>query len=118
MVYFYPKDDTRGCTAQACSFRDAYEDFKDAGAEVVGISADSDSSHERFAHKYNLPFILLADQQKSVRKQFGVKGDLLGLIPGRETFIFDQEGVLIRKFRSQMQWSSHAEEALQTIRSL
>ena len=73
VFYFYPKDNTPGCTAQACSFRDQYEDFKDLGAEVIGISSDSIASHEKFIQKYKLPFILLSDSDKKIRNLFGVK---------------------------------------------
>src|SRR5579872_4220369 len=72
VLYFYPKDNTGGCTAEACSFRDSYEVFKDAGAEVIGVSSDSADSHERFAAKHRLPFILLSDKDKAVRKLYGV----------------------------------------------
>ena len=81
VFYFYPKDNTPGCTAQACSFRDQYEDFKDLGAEVIGISSDSIASHEKFAKQYRLPFILLSDNDKKIRNLFGVKPNLFGLIP-------------------------------------
>lgn len=117
VIYFYPKDETKGCTAQACSFRDNYQDFLDAGAEVIGISGDNETKHEKFASKHNLPFILLSDGDKSLRNIFDVKRDLFGLIPGRETFVFDHEGRLIYKFRSQMQWGAHAEKALKLLQS-
>ena len=94
VFYFYPKDNTPGCTAQACSFRDQYEDFKDLGAEVVGISSDSIASHEKFVQQYQLPFILLSDNDKKIRKLFGVKPDLLGLIPGRVTYVVDKNGII------------------------
>ena len=80
VIYFYPKDDTPGCTTQACSFRDAYHDFTDLGAEVIGISADSVNSHIKFQSKFNLPFILLADTKKELRKLFGVSKDFMGLL--------------------------------------
>ena len=81
VLYFYPKDDTPGCTAQACSFRDEYQDFKDLGAEVIGVSGDSEKAHVKFAKKYNLPFILLSDKDKTIRNLFNVPTNLLGLIP-------------------------------------
>ncbi|MVO07657.1 redoxin domain-containing protein [Flavobacterium sp. TP390] len=95
VLYFYPKDDTPGCTAQACSFRDEYEDFKELGAEVIGVSGDSEKAHTKFAQKYKLPFILLSDQDKSLRKLFGVPTNLLGLLPGRVTYIINAEGTLV-----------------------
>ena len=93
VIYFYPKDDTPGCTAQACSFRDNYQEFKDLGAEVIGISSDTVTSHLKFKSKFNLPFILLSDNDKKLRKLFGVQNNLF-IIPGRETFVIDKEGVI------------------------
>jgi len=94
VIYFYPKDNTPGCTTQACGFRDQYEDFKDLGAEVIGISSDGIDSHQNFIKKYNLPFILLSDNDKKIRKLFGVKPNLFGLIPGRVTYVVDKNGVI------------------------
>lgn len=95
VVYFYPKDFTPGCTKEACNFRDSYEDFKELGAEVIGVSSDSPKSHAKFAGKYELPYIFLSDKSKKARNAFGVKPNLLGLLPGRETFVFDKEGRLL-----------------------
>ena len=100
VVYFYPKDDTPGCTAESCSFRDQYEDFVQAGADVVGISADPPDSHSRFASKYRLPFTLLSDGSGEARAAFGVKPALLGLMPGRVTFVFDGQGGAILEERN------------------
>lgn len=94
VIYFYPKDDTPGCTIQACSFRDSYQDFKDLGAEVIGISSDSVQSHVKFKSKFNLPFILLSDNDKRLRKLFGVAKDYLGLIDGRTTYVIDKLGII------------------------
>jgi len=91
VIYFYPKDETTGCTKEACSFRDSYEDFKAVGAEVIGISSDTEKSHLRFAKKHQLPFILLADTEKKVRRLFRVKNNLL-LLPGRETYVINENG--------------------------
>lgn len=115
VVYFYPKDFTPGCTKEACSFRDSYEDFRDLGAEVVGVSADSQKSHSRFRTKHQLPFLLLSDSDKTARKAFGVKSNLLGLLPGRETFVFNKEGKLIFRFNS-MNSTGHIVEALNALR--
>lgn len=115
VVYFYPKDFTLGCTKEACNFRDSYEEFKDLGAEVIGISADSEDSHSSFADKHRLPYILLSDENKQARKAFAVKSNLLGLLPGRETFIFDKNGRLLHKFNS-MNASRHMPEALAVLR--
>lgn len=116
VVYFYPADDTPGCTAEACSFRDAYEDFTDAGAEVIGVSGDSAESHERFAAKHELPFTLLADTDGELRRAFGV-GRSLGIMPGRVTYVIDPEGVVRSVFASQLRASRHQAEALDAIRS-
>ena len=117
VIYFYPKDDTPGCTAQACSFRDEYQDFKDLGAEVIGISGDSEKSHVKFAQKYNLPFILLSDKDKIIRKLFNVPTNLLGLIPGRVTYIVNKEGTVVSIFNS-MKATNHIPVALNAIREM
>lgn len=117
VVYFYPKNFTPGCTTEACEFRDRYQDFKDLGAEVIAISADTEESHQKFADKYNLPFIFLSDKDKKVIKAFGVKSSLFGLLPGRETFIFDKEGSLTMRYNS-LSASEHTTKALEEIRSL
>ncbi len=114
IVYFYPKDDTPGCTAESCSFRDSFEAFTDVGARVVGISSDSVDSHRAFAEKYNLPFMLLSDTGGAVRKQWGV-GRTLGLIPGRVTYVIDPEGVVRKRFSSQFSPKKHIDEALAVI---
>jgi peroxiredoxin Q/BCP len=117
VIYFYPKDNTPGCTAQACSFRDQYEDFKDLGAEVIGISSDSIASHEKFIHKYQLPFILLSDSDKKIRTLFGVKPDLFGLLPGRVTYVADKNGIIQLIFDS-MNATNHIPKALDVIQKL
>lgn len=114
VIYFYPKDNTPGCTAQACSFRDNYQDFKDLGAEVIGISADSVTSHLKFKSKFNLPFILLSDADKKLRKLFGVENSLI-FLPGRETFVADKNGVIMMIFNS-MSSKIHIEKALQILK--
>jgi len=114
VIYFYPKDETKVCTAQACSFRDNYEEFKDLGAEIIGISADSVQSHVKFKSKFNLPFILLSDNDKKLRKLFGVENDFL-LIPGRQTFVVDKNGFIIMVFNS-MSGTIHIEKALKVLK--
>ncbi len=114
VVYFYPKDETPGCTAQACSFRDSYEDFQQAGAEVIGISSDGSSSHEGFAANHRLPFVLLSDLTGSVRKAYGAY-DMFGMIPGRVTFVINKEGRVIHKFDSQLSPTKHIEESLHIL---
>jgi peroxiredoxin Q/BCP len=115
VFYFYPKDNTPGCTAQACSFRDQYEDFKDLGAEVIGISSDSVQSHEKFAKRYKLPFLLLSDNNQKLRKLFGVKTNLFGLLPGRVTYVADKNGIIKLVFDS-MNASSHIPKALAIVK--
>jgi thioredoxin-dependent peroxiredoxin len=116
VVYFYPADDTPGCTAESCSFRDSHEEFTDAGARVIGISSDSVESHRAFADKHHLPFTLLADGDGTVRKAWGV-GKTMGLLPGRVTYIIDPEGVVRHKFSSQFKPKKHIDEALSVIRA-
>jgi thioredoxin-dependent peroxiredoxin len=92
VLYFYPKDNTSVCTAEACAFRDSYEVFKDVGAEVIGISSDSVESHRQFAAAHHLPFLLLSDADGMIRKRYGVP-TAFGL-PGRVTYLIDSRGVL------------------------
>lgn len=115
VVYFYPKNFTPGCTKEACEFRDKYQDFKDLGAEVIAISSDSEASHQKFMNEYNLPFIFLSDKNKEARKAFGVQSSLLGLVPGRETFVFDKKGILRMRYNS-LDASKHMSKALEKLR--
>ncbi|GGE00714.1 peroxiredoxin [Planktosalinus lacus] len=115
VIYFYPKNFTPGCTLEACSFRDSYEDFKELGAQVIGISADSKKSHERFAKKYHLLFTLLSDSNGAVKRKFRVKNNLFGLIPGRETFVVNKKGIVIFTFNS-MNAERHIKEALKVLK--
>ena len=117
VLYFYPKDDTPGCTAESCAFRDSYEVFSEAGAEVIGISSDSVDSHVRFAAKYNLPFTLLSDQNNQVRKLFGVPATMF-ILPGRVTYVIDKEGIVRHIFDSMLDFKAHVDEALKTVKSL
>ena len=114
VVYFYPKDDTPGCTAESCAFRDAHEAFTDAGVRVLGISSDDVASHRAFADKHRLPFTLLADTDGAVRRSFGVKRTL-GLLPGRVTYVIDPDGIVRKVFSSQFKPKKHIDEALATI---
>lgn len=117
VVFFYPKDFTPGCTAEACAFRDSYEDFTEAGVLVVGISSDTEKSHRKFAQKYRLPFILLSDPNKEVRRKFRVANRLLNLLPGRETFVIDKQGMVVMAFEG-MQASGHVRRALKALKKL
>lgn len=111
VLYFYPKDDTTGCTIEACAFRDDFEKFQATGAEIIGISDDSAGSHSRFVSKYSLPFILLSDNGGKIRKLYGVK-KTFGVIPGRVTFVIDRAGIVRHVFSSQSKPARHVEEAL------
>ena len=115
VIYFYPKDFTPGCTTQACSFRDAYQDFQDLGAEVIGVSGDSVSSHQNFQQKHKLPFVLLSDSDRKLRKLFGVPTALFGLIPGRVTYVFNASGKAIYIFDN-MSAKNHIIKALDSIK--
>lgn len=117
VIYFYPKDDTPGCTTQACSFRDQYEDFTDLGAEVIGVSSDSIVSHQKFVSKHKLPFILLSDEDKNIRKLFGVPTALFGLLPGRVTYVTDEKGI-IRLIFDNLSAKIHIEKALQMLKKI
>lgn len=117
VLYFYPKDRTTGCTAEACSFRDQYEDFKTAGAEVIGVSADDGASHEDFKGRYKLPFTLLTDVNGEAAKALGVK-KVLGMLPGRVTFVIDRKGQVVHRFESMIRATRHVDEALQIVKTL
>ena len=91
VLYFYPKDETPGCTAEACTFRDSFEDFVEAGAIVIGVSQDSDQSHKSFAEHHRLPFLLVSDRDKALQKAYGVP-KTMGLLPGRVTYVIDRDG--------------------------
>lgn len=116
VVFFYPKDDTYGCTKEACSFRDHYEDFVAAGADVIGVSRDNADSHASFKRTNRLPYTLLTDAGGKVADAWGVRGPL-GM-PGRVTFVFDKDGVVRHKFESTIRFGKHVEEALAIIKKL
>ena len=117
VLYFYPKDESPGCTREACKFRDQYEVFTNLGAEVLGISSDSLESHKSFATHHGLPFILLSDTDNKVRELYGVPSSM-GIIPGRVTYIIDKKGVVRHVFSSQFQPEKHIEEALKILEML
>ena len=117
VLFFYPRDFTAGCTREACTFRDAYEDFVGAGAELIGVSSDSLEDHAAFASRYKLPMQLLTDAGGKVREQYGIKRTL-GLIDGRETFIIDKQGVVRHVFRSQLRVDKHVAESLAVLQAL
>lgn len=117
VLYFYPKDNTPGCTAESCAFRDSYAVFQDLGAEVLGVSSDTVSSHQGFADSYSLPFKLLSDEGGKVRSMYGVPATL-GILPGRVTYVIDQQGLVRHIFNSQLNSKGHIDEALKVLRQL
>lgn len=116
VLYFYPKDDTPGCTREACSFRDSFAIYKDAGAEILGVSIDGVVSHQKFASKYSLPFTLLSDHEKTVSKTYGVLRPT-GTSDERVTFIIDKEGRVAKIF-PQVRVDGHSTEVLDAIKSI
>jgi peroxiredoxin Q/BCP len=117
VLFFYPKDDTPGCTMEACAFRDSYADIQALGAEVWGVSGDDAGSHQRFAGRHHLPFPLLVDQGNRLRQAFGVPS-VLGLLPGRVTYVIDGEGVIRHVFNNLLDGPAHRREALDALRRL
>jgi len=117
VLYFFPKDGTPGCTAEACAFRDSHEVFAETGAEVIGVSSDSVDSHATFAGRHDLPFTLLSDEGGQVRKSYGVP-PVLGLLPGRVTYVIDHQGTVRHVFSSMTRISRHINEALDMVRQL
>jgi peroxiredoxin Q/BCP len=117
VLFFYPKDDTLGCTREVCAFRDDFGKFGKLDAEVIGISSDSVESHRNFAEQHKLPFTLLSDQGGKVRKRYGVP-NTLGLFPGRVTYVVDEMGVVRHIFTSQLGVEKHVDEALQALDSV
>ena len=118
VIYFYPKDDSPGCTKEACSFRDQFEVFADADAMIIGISAQSVESHLAFAQKHRLNYILLSDTGNKVRKLFGVPANFFGLIPGRVTYVINKKGEVAYLFNSQIQAEKHVDEALRILQEM
>jgi peroxiredoxin Q/BCP len=121
VLYFYPKDDTPGCTTQACGIRDAYGEFEKAGAVVLGVSPDDERSHVKFKEKYDLPFTLLADEDHSVSEQYGVWGEkkYMGKTywgVSRSTFVIDEDGN-VKRVMHQVKPDAHADDVLETLRS-
>jgi peroxiredoxin Q/BCP len=117
VLFFYPKDYTPGCTKEVCSFRDSYEEFTELGAEVIGISSDSEASHRKFASSFNLPYVLLADTRKEVRRLFKIENSLFNLLPGRETYVVDMEGKVLMVFNS-MSPANHMTKALKALKNM
>ncbi len=117
VLFFYPKDDTPGCTMEACAFRDSYSDLQAMGAEVWGVSGDDAASHQRFASRHNLPYPLLVDKGNQLRKAFGVPS-VLGLLPGRVTYVIDGQGVVRHVFNNLLDGPAHRREAIEALQRL
>lgn len=117
VLFFYPKDESPGCTAEVCAFRDSFEVFQDAGATVIGVSSDSVESHQKFAQKHRLPFTLLSDKGGAIRKLYGVPASM-GIFDGRVTYVIDKQGVVRHMFSSQLNINAHINEALETLKAL
>ena len=116
VLFFYPKDDSPGCTREVCAFRDYFEEFGKLDAEVIGISSDPIESHKRFAVEHDLSFTLLSDEGGNIRRLYGVP-KTFGLFPGRVTYVIDREGVVRHVFASQLSVKRHVQEALTALRS-
>lgn len=117
IVYFYPKDDTPGCTKEACSFRDSFDAFSAAKCQVIGISQDSQEAHQKFRARHGLNFALLTDADGSVAEAWGVK-KTLGLFAGRATYVIDQQGTIRHHFVSQFAIERHVQDALEVAQAL
>ena len=116
VLYFYPKDDTPGCTAQACSLRDGFAALKAAGAVILGVSADTSQSHKAFAEKFHLPFSILADPDKRIIGAYGVKMPLLGFAK-RVTFLIDRQGI-VRKVITDTRTKDHDQQVLAILKGI
>ncbi len=117
VLYFYPRDFSRGCTAEACAFRDSYDVFVESGAQVIGVSSQSVDSHSEFAILNKLPFVLLSDEDGKVRELYGASSTL-GLLPGRVTYVIDKQGIVRHVFSSQLNPTKHIEEALRIVKEI
>jgi thioredoxin-dependent peroxiredoxin len=117
VLFFYPKDDTPGCTIEACAFRDSHTELEALGATVWGVSADDAASHQRFAARHQLPYPLLVDQGNALRRAFGVPA-VLGLLPGRVTYVIDAGGTIRHVFNNLLDGAAHRREAIDALRQL
>jgi peroxiredoxin Q/BCP len=116
VLYFYPKDDSPGCTAEACGFRDSFQTFTDAGVDVIGVSDDSPESHRQFAARHLLPFTLLSDPGGLLRRRYAVEA--FGPLRGRVTFVIDAKGVIRQRFSSMTNMLAHVDSALKVLKDL
>ena len=117
VLYFYPKDNSAGCTAEACAFRERYDVISDMDAEVIGVSADTPKMHKWFAQQHHLPFLLLSDTDGATRKSYDVPASF-GFLPGRVTYVIDKQGVIRNIYTSQLNIDKHVAQALATLRAL
>jgi len=117
VLFFYPKDDTPGCTAEACGFRDRYDELQELGAELWGVSGDDSVSHRRFSERHQLPFPLLSDSNQTLRRAFGVP-KTLGLLPARVTYVIDGSGTIRHIFNNLLDGPAHVREATRILREL
>ncbi|MDZ7616178.1 MAG: peroxiredoxin [Patescibacteria group bacterium] len=117
VLFFYPKDGTPVCTKEACAFRDHYEQFLAAGAQVIGVSSSSEESHRGFAARHGLPFPLVSDRDGALRRAFGVP-KTLGFLPGRVTYVIDKQAIVRLVFNAQLTADRHVSEALNVVREL
>ena len=117
VLYFYPKDETYGCTKEACAFRDSHEVFTDMGAVVIGVSADDVASHARFQKRHELPFLLLSDPDKRVHKLYGVDKGFLGLLAARVTFVIDRQGTIRESFDSLVNFEGHVAKSIAILKA-
>lgn len=117
VLFFYPKDQTEGCTKEACRFRDDYEMITELGAEVIGINGDKTSSHKAFADKHNLPYHLVTDNGGQTRKAYGV-GTMYLILPDRVSFVIDKEGIVRHIFKGNTDATQHVDEALKVLKTL
>lgn len=118
VIFFYPQDDSPGCTKEACYFRDQFEIFREADAMIIGISGQSVESHRKFAEKYHLSYTLLSDAGNHIRHLFGVPTNLFGMLPGRVSYVVDKTGKVVFIFNSQLNVTRHVEEALAILKKL
>ena len=115
VLYFYPKDNTPGCTKEACSLRDGYSALQEAGIVILGASFDSPASHRKFKEKHNLPFVLLSDEKKEVAETYGASGGLLGsMMAKRYTYLINEKGMIVHIFKK-VDVKNHAKEVLQAF---
>ena len=116
VIYFYPKDFTSGCTKEACTFRDNFNEFKKSSATIIGISGDNVASHLKFSDKNKLNFTILSDKGNKIRKLFGVPNSMMGVVPGRVTYVVDRKGIVIHVYNSLSKPEQHIKESLSALK--